>query len=50
MEDADNYLVRQINELKQSIITEGMEQFATSNLEKIRQLEALIAKLKNESN
>ena len=48
MEDADNYLIRKIGELKRSIVTKGIGQFTTSNLEKIRQLEALTAKLNNE--
>ncbi len=48
MEDADNYLIRKIDELKRSIVTKGIGQFTTSNLEKIRQLESLIAKLDNE--
>jgi len=48
MEDADNYLIRKIDELKRSIATKGIGQFTTSNLEKIRQLESLIAKLDNE--
>ena len=44
---SNRVLLEQIQELKKSIITKGMEQFTVSNLEKVRKLEELIRKLDN---